>query len=64
MPGTFMKRSRIDRRSEEDERKSYSLDYFTNGGQERRRQVERRKLGERRGDWIRVGKWYSIYSEL
>ncbi len=64
MPGTFMKRSRIDRRSGDDERQSYSLDYFTNGGQERRRQVERRRLGERRGDWVRAGKWCSIYSEF
>ncbi|MFC1882184.1 hypothetical protein ACFL2S_11890 [Thermodesulfobacteriota bacterium] len=43
-----MKRSQLDRRSGEDERKSYNLDYFTNGGQERRHQIERRKTGERR----------------
>ena len=60
----FMKRSRIDRRSGEDERKSYSLDYFINGGQERRRQIERRQSDERRSDWVRVDKWCSIYSGI
>jgi hypothetical protein len=60
MSGTFMKRSQLDRRSGEDERKSYNLDYFTNGGQERRHQIERRKIGERRNTWIRVSKWCSV----
>ena len=55
-----MKRSQLDRRSGEDERKLYSLDYFTNGGQERRRHSERRKLDERRNTWIRVNKWCSV----
>ena len=60
MQTAFMKRSQIDRRSGDDERKSYSLDYFTNGGIERRHQIERRKLAERRGEWVRVRKWYSV----
>ena len=60
MQTAFMKRSQIDRRSGDDERKLYSLDYFTNGGMERRDQIERRKLAERRGEWVRVRKWYSV----
>ncbi|MCP4370354.1 MAG: hypothetical protein GY797_19900 [Deltaproteobacteria bacterium] len=42
------KRSFIDRRSGEDRRKTYSLDYFENDGKENRIKVERRKQGERR----------------
>ncbi|MDY6790398.1 MAG: hypothetical protein SWH54_03920 [Thermodesulfobacteriota bacterium] len=44
------KRSIIDRRSGDDRRKSYSLDYFENEGKERRVNEERRKQGERRSD--------------
>ena len=42
------KRSFIDRRSGEDRRKSYSLDYFENDGKENRIKEDRRKQGERR----------------
>lgn len=42
------KRSIIDRRSGEDRRKTYSLDYFENDGKENRVKEERRKQGERR----------------
>ena len=42
------KRSFIDRRSGEDRRKTYSLDYFENDGKENRIKVDRRKQGERR----------------
>lgn len=44
------KRSLIDRRSGDDRRKTYSLDYFENEGKERRVNEERRKQGERRSD--------------
>jgi len=44
------KRSLIDRRSGDDRRKSYSLDYFENEGKERRIKEERRQQGERRSD--------------
>jgi len=44
------KRSLIDRRSDEDRRKKYSLDYFENDGKERRVKEERRQQGERRSD--------------
>ena len=55
------RRNRFDRRSGEDRRIAYSLDYFINGGVERRRRGERRSFSERRRDWRRVGQWYSIY---
>lgn len=42
------KRSFIDRRSGEDRRKKYSLDYFESDGKERRIKEERRQQGERR----------------
>lgn len=44
------KRSFIDRRSGEDRRKTYSLDYFENDGKENRVKVDRRKQSERRSD--------------
>ncbi len=44
------KRSFIDRRSGEDRRKTYSLDYFENDGKEKRVKEERRQQGERRSD--------------
>ena len=56
-----VKRSPIDRRSGEDKRKLYSLDYFTEGGEERRRGKERRQSGERRTGWARVYKWCSVF---
>ena len=46
----MIKRSLIDRRSDEDRRKTYSLDYFENDGKERRKKEERRQPGERRSD--------------
>ena len=44
----MIKRSLIDRRSDEDRRETYSLDYFKNDGNERRVKEERRQQGERR----------------
>jgi hypothetical protein len=57
------RRNRFDRRSGEDRRIAYSLDYFINGGEERRRRSERRSPRERRREWRRVGQWYSIFYE-
>ena len=56
-----MRRSLVDRRSGEDKRNRYSLDYFTDGGEERRRGKERRQSGERRSAWARVYKWCSVF---
>ncbi len=55
------RQSKLDRRSGEDRRKIYSLDYFIKGGKERRQAEERRHKGERRNDWMRIDKWYSVF---
>jgi hypothetical protein len=56
-----LRRSPIDRRSSDDERKALDLDYFDNDGTERRAHAERRTQGERRLDWFRVSKWSSVH---
>ncbi len=56
-----VKRSAFDRRSGEDKRIRYNLDYFTDGGEERRNGKERRQSGERRSSWARVYKWCSVF---
>ena len=50
----------LDRRSGEDRREAYDLDYFRDGGTERRGQNERRQPLERRDGCIRVSEWSSI----
>ena len=50
----------IDRRSGEDRRDAYDLDYFPDGGIERRSGKERRQQNERRDDWARISKWSSV----
>lgn len=52
-------RSKKDRRSGKDRRDAYSLDYFLEGGAERRRFVERRWRAEMRKGWVRVSQWRS-----
>ena len=53
-------RKAMDRRTGEDRRNAYNLDYFLNGGEERRRYVERRLLSkEKRSGWSRVSQWSS-----
>lgn len=49
-----------DRRSGEDRRVAYDLDYFQDGGNERRSLKERRKQGERRERCQRVSEWSSV----
>jgi hypothetical protein len=51
----------IDRRLWGDRRKVYSLDYFLNGGVERRKGDDRRARPERRSKWLRVGPWCSVF---
>jgi hypothetical protein len=51
----------IDRRLLCDRRKVYSLDYFLNGGVERRKGRDRRTRSERRSRWSRVGPWCSVF---
>jgi len=50
----------VDRRSGEDRRIGYDLDYFGDGGAERRKGKERRRKGERRDDCIPVSDWSSV----
>ena len=55
------KRSIQDRRSSEDRRKAYDLNYFVNGGVERRKMPERRlRKDDRRKGWGMVGPFTSV----
>ncbi len=57
----------MDRRSGEDRRETYLLDYFEMGKRERRSGSERRTNIERRTGCVRISKWSSVcpdYSEL
>ena len=55
-----IEREAIDRRSAVDRRNAYDLDYFQNGGIERRKVKDRRSQAERRDGWIRISKWTSV----
>ena len=50
----------VDRRSGEDRRVGYDLDYFQEDGTERRKNKERRGKVDRREDYIPVSDWTSI----
>jgi hypothetical protein len=50
----------LDRRSGEDRREVYDIDYFADGGAEKRKRDERRKPKERRKDCVKVSKWSSV----
>ena len=50
----------LDRRSGEDRRQLYLIDYFLEGGMERRDMRERRRPDERRKDCVRVSRWSSV----
>ena len=57
----LIKRSSVDRRSEVDSRQVYSIDYFIQGGVERRSGLGRRKnRRDRRKGWVRVNEWISV----
>jgi len=55
------KRYSIDRRYENDMRQVYDLNYFLEGGEERRSSKERRGIGERRTGWVKADDWQSVY---
>ena len=57
------KRTFVDRRRDQGRREAYNLDYFQNGGLERRtRGRERRQqTEEQRKGWVRVSSWSSAY---
>ncbi len=60
------KRSFFDRRSGQDRRNSYNLDYFVDGGGERRNSsgAERRDEDkDRRKEWIKISPWSSLHLE-
>ncbi len=60
------KRAFFDRRSGQDRRKAYNMDYFLEGGVERRNcsNCERRnKEKDRRKDWIKISPWSSLHLE-
>ena len=50
----------LDRRSGDDRREAYDLDYFQSGKEERRGGQERRQADERREGGIRVSRWTSV----
>lgn len=53
----------LDRRSGDDRRETYHIDYFSDGGTERREAKDRRKPRERRKDCVKVSKWSSVCPE-
>lgn len=50
----------LDRRNSDDRRQAHDLDYFSEGGSERREGEERRTPKERRRDCVKVSKWSSV----
>jgi hypothetical protein len=62
--GNEKRKTGLDRRSDEDRRSIYSLDYFARGGLERRIKNERRKRMERRRGWVRASNWTSISTDI
>jgi hypothetical protein len=60
------KRSFFDRRSGEDRRSTYNIDYFVEGGVERRAGTaggRRNKENDRRKNWIKISPWSSLNIE-
>lgn len=54
----------LDRRSGEDRRKVYSLDYFFKDYPDRRKPVEQRGNKERRSGCVRVTEWSSVCPDI
>lgn len=50
----------LDRRSGDDRRETHSLNYFEDGGIERRTHQERRNRRERRVGYTRISPWTSV----
>ena len=53
-------RCNIDRRNDQNNRQVYDLNYFLDGGIERRAHRERRTPVERRDDWTKISEWHSL----
>jgi hypothetical protein len=61
----FKKRSILDRRSENDRRRVYSLDLFLQGRVERWTGAERcNQRQERRSGWVNVNGWSSVSGDI
>jgi len=54
----------LDRRSGDDRREHYDLDFFEQGNTEKRSAIEPRKIGERRARCIKVSQWSSVCPEI
>ncbi|MFO7716859.1 MAG: hypothetical protein R6V78_20675 [Desulfosarcina sp.] len=50
----------LDRRSGQDRRQTYDIDYFADGGPERRQDKDRRENRERRAGCVQVTQWSSV----
>lgn len=50
----------LDRRSGGDRREHYDLDFFEQGGVERRSGIDCRQKGERRAQCVNVSEWLSV----
>ena len=60
------KRALFDRRSGQDRRKAYNIDYFLKGGAERRNAASgdrRNQEQDRRREWIKISPWSSLNAE-
>ncbi len=60
------KRALFDRRSGQDRRKAYNIDYFIDGGREQRNSSGRERRAEdkdRRKDWVKISPWSSLHIE-
>ncbi len=55
-----MNRCGYDRRCDNDRRQTYDVNYFENGGCERRKRQDRRMTGETRDGWQRINEFSSI----
>jgi hypothetical protein len=50
----------LDRRSGDDRREAYELDYFEQSGVERRSGIDCRQKGEHRAQCVNVSEWSSV----
>ena len=55
------RRSGVDRRTGKDRRRPYNFGRLFYKKIENRRLKERRSHAERRGGWVRMGKWSSVF---
>ena len=56
-----LKRAGADRRTGQDQRQVYDIEYFQRGGIERRHRAERRASRELRKGWVLITPWSSVF---